>query len=122
MSSLRVARSVLRTRPTYLAPIVQRRGYADVASDKIQLSLTLPHQVCYIPSCQAIGDDQLTLQSQSTNQPMCMSSPKLAISTSNFEGSTNIPQRAGQHPRRERRHGRPREPRPFRRAAQAWLD
>ncbi|KAG8623438.1 hypothetical protein KVT40_008414 [Elsinoe batatas] len=47
MSSLRVARSVLRARPTAFKPIVARRGYADVAADKIQLSLALPHQSIY---------------------------------------------------------------------------
>lgn len=28
------------------APAVLRRSYADVASDKIQLNLALPHQAC----------------------------------------------------------------------------
>jgi len=47
MSALRlVARSALRSRPSVFraAPLL-RRGYADVAPDKIQLSLALPHQV-----------------------------------------------------------------------------
>lgn len=46
MNSLRVARSALRARPSAIraAPPL-RRGYADVAPDKIQLTLALPHQV-----------------------------------------------------------------------------
>lgn len=46
MNSLRVARSALRARPTAFRAPLQQRGYADVASDKIRLSLALPHQVC----------------------------------------------------------------------------
>lgn len=46
MNSLRVARAALRVRPTAFAAPLARRGYADVASDKIKLSLALPHQVC----------------------------------------------------------------------------
>jgi len=51
MSAIRIARTALRAAPTSFRPAVQRRGYADVASDKIQLSLTLPHQVgkCLAP-------------------------------------------------------------------------
>lgn len=45
MNSLRVARSVARARPTAFRAPLQRRSYADVAADKIQLSLALPHQV-----------------------------------------------------------------------------
>lgn len=45
MNSFRVARAALRVRPTAFAAPLARRGYADVASDKIQLSLSLPHQV-----------------------------------------------------------------------------
>lgn len=45
MSSLRIARAALRARPAAIARPVMRRGYADVASDKIKLSLALPHQV-----------------------------------------------------------------------------
>ncbi|KAF2087717.1 epsilon subunit of F1F0-ATP synthase N-terminal domain-containing protein [Saccharata proteae CBS 121410] len=49
MSSLRVARTALRAaRPAaFRAPIVQRRGYAEAASDKLKLSLSLPHQAIY---------------------------------------------------------------------------
>ncbi|KAI5207727.1 hypothetical protein E4T39_01715 [Aureobasidium subglaciale] len=45
MNSFRVARAALRVRPTAFAAPLARRGYADVAADKIQLSLALPHQV-----------------------------------------------------------------------------
>jgi hypothetical protein len=45
MSSLRIARAALRARPAAIARPLQRRGYAEVASDKIKLSLALPHQV-----------------------------------------------------------------------------
>jgi F-type H+-transporting ATPase subunit delta len=43
MNAFRIARAA---RPAFNAfRTVQRRGYADVAPDKIQLSLALPHQV-----------------------------------------------------------------------------
>lgn len=45
MSSLRIARAALRARPAAISRPLQRRGYADVASDKIKLSLALPHSV-----------------------------------------------------------------------------
>jgi F-type H+-transporting ATPase subunit delta len=45
MSSLRIARAALRARPAAICRPLQRRGYADVTSDKIKLSLALPHQV-----------------------------------------------------------------------------
>lgn len=46
MNSFRVARTAFRAaRPAFRAPIVQRRGYAEAASDKLKLSLALPHQV-----------------------------------------------------------------------------
>ncbi|KAF2109689.1 ATP synthase [Lophiotrema nucula] len=47
MSSLRIARAALQVRPAAIARPLQRRGYADVASDKIKLSLALPHQAIY---------------------------------------------------------------------------
>ncbi|KAI5247265.1 hypothetical protein E4T43_02219 [Aureobasidium subglaciale] len=47
MNSFRVARAALRVRPTAFAAPLARRGYADVAADKIQLSLALPHQAIY---------------------------------------------------------------------------
>ena len=48
MNSLRVARAAIRSRPA--ASTLQRaskRTYADVAPDKIRLSLALPHQSIY---------------------------------------------------------------------------
>jgi F-type H+-transporting ATPase subunit delta len=45
MNSLRIARAAVRARPAAIARPLQRRGYAEVASDKIKLSLALPHQV-----------------------------------------------------------------------------
>ncbi|KAF2756583.1 epsilon subunit of F1F0-ATP synthase N-terminal domain-containing protein [Pseudovirgaria hyperparasitica] len=47
MNSLRVARAVSRVRPTAFRAPIQRRGYAEVASDKIKLSLALPHQAIF---------------------------------------------------------------------------
>ena len=45
MNSLRVARVAARIRQsTFVAPL-QRRSYADAVSDKIKLTLALPHQV-----------------------------------------------------------------------------
>jgi F-type H+-transporting ATPase subunit delta len=48
MNSVRVARLALRARPSTLRAPLQRRGYADAVSDKIKLTLALPHQVCQI--------------------------------------------------------------------------
>lgn len=45
MSSVRIARAALRARSVAVARPIQRRGYADAVSDKIKLSLALPHQV-----------------------------------------------------------------------------
>ncbi|KAI0180274.1 ATP synthase delta chain [Hypoxylon sp. FL1284] len=50
MNTLRVARTALRARPAAMRlPVqpLQRRGYAEAASDKIKLSLSLPHQSIY---------------------------------------------------------------------------
>ncbi|EME87700.1 uncharacterized protein MYCFIDRAFT_54841 [Pseudocercospora fijiensis CIRAD86] len=48
MQSLRVARTALRASQTaFKAAPALRRGYADVAPDKIQLTLALPHQAIY---------------------------------------------------------------------------
>ncbi|KAB5570077.1 mitochondrial ATP synthase-like protein delta chain [Coniochaeta sp. 2T2.1] len=47
MNSLRVARAALRVRPTAIRAPLQRRGYAEAVSDKIKLSLTLPHQAIF---------------------------------------------------------------------------
>ncbi|KAI9877398.1 MAG: delta subunit of the central stalk of mitochondrial F1F0 ATP synthase, atp16 [Pleopsidium flavum] len=45
MNSFRIARTALRARPAAVRTPLQRRGYADAVSDKIKLSLALPHQV-----------------------------------------------------------------------------
>ncbi|CAK1355577.1 ATP synthase subunit delta, mitochondrial [Cercospora beticola] len=48
MNSLRIARGALKAaKPAFRAAPALRRGYADVASDKIQLTLALPHQAIY---------------------------------------------------------------------------
>ncbi|MCJ1307837.1 delta subunit of the central stalk of mitochondrial F1F0 ATP synthase, atp16 [Agyrium rufum] len=47
MNSLRIARAAARVRPTAVRPAFQRRGYADAVSDKITLTLALPHQSIY---------------------------------------------------------------------------
>ena len=43
--SLRISRAATRIRPSALRLPLQRRGYADPVSDKIKLTLALPHQV-----------------------------------------------------------------------------
>jgi hypothetical protein len=45
MSAFRLSRPLLRSRPLALRSLTQRRGYAEEISDKIKLSLSLPHQV-----------------------------------------------------------------------------
>ena len=45
MSALRLSRAALRARPAAAFKPIQRRGYAEAVSDKIKLSLALPHQV-----------------------------------------------------------------------------
>ncbi|KAK4199018.1 putative atp synthase [Triangularia verruculosa] len=47
MNSLRIARAAVRARPALLRAPIQRRGYAEAVSDKIKLSLSLPHQSVY---------------------------------------------------------------------------
>ncbi|KAK4247725.1 putative atp synthase [Corynascus novoguineensis] len=47
MNSLRIARAALRARPAAIRAPLQRRGYAEAVSDKIKLSLSLPHQSIY---------------------------------------------------------------------------
>ncbi|GAB7345405.1 hypothetical protein MBLNU457_3744t1 [Dothideomycetes sp. NU457] len=47
MNSFRVASAALRARSSAFTPAIARRGYADVASDKIRLSLALPHRAVY---------------------------------------------------------------------------
>ena len=46
MTSIRLSRAALRARFAVGIRPVQRRGYADAVSDKIKLSLALPHSVC----------------------------------------------------------------------------
>ena len=50
MSSLRLFRIAARA-PSSIGcrNAFQRRGYADAVSDKIKLTLALPHQVPYLP-------------------------------------------------------------------------
>lgn len=45
MNALRVARAAARARPSGVRLPLQRRAYADAVSDKIKLTLALPHQV-----------------------------------------------------------------------------
>ena len=47
MNTARVARAALKARPTAFRAPLQKRTYADVAPDKIRLSLALPHQSIY---------------------------------------------------------------------------
>ncbi|GAB7358471.1 hypothetical protein MBLNU230_g2535t1 [Neophaeotheca triangularis] len=49
MNSLRVARAALKTAPALRTGSagLAKRGYAEVANDKIRLSLALPHQSIY---------------------------------------------------------------------------
>lgn len=47
MSSIRFARAALRARPAAFRVPIQRRTYAEAVSDKLKLSLALPHQVRY---------------------------------------------------------------------------
>ncbi|KIV77223.1 ATP synthase subunit delta, mitochondrial [Exophiala sideris] len=47
MSALRLSRAALRARSAVALKPIQRRGYADAVSDKIKLSLALPHQSIY---------------------------------------------------------------------------
>ena len=49
MNSLRVARAATRIRAPPARLIPQRRGYAEAVSDKIKLTLALPHQVLTPP-------------------------------------------------------------------------
>ena len=45
MNALRVARTIARARPYHSVQQIQKRGYADPVTDKIKLTLALPHQV-----------------------------------------------------------------------------
>ncbi|MCJ1243100.1 delta subunit of the central stalk of mitochondrial F1F0 ATP synthase, atp16 [Trapelia coarctata] len=47
MNSLRIVRAAALVRPSAVRSPLQRRGYADAVSDKIKLTLALPHQSIY---------------------------------------------------------------------------
>lgn len=86
MSSLRIARATSRFIPTATRLNSQRRGYADAVSDKIQLTLALPHQVPTSPDSPAhpaasfslCPADTFLIFSLSTNPQMCMCKPHVA--------------------------------------------
>lgn len=102
MNSVRVARVALRARPVALKTL-QKRGYADAVSDKIKLSLALPHQVCRCARAWRIhsaATRTMVLTAFAGNLPI--------------EGC-----RSGQYPSRVRRDGRSRKPRSIDRATKA---
>ena len=47
MNSFRIARAAFRGHISAIRKPLQRRGYADAVSDKIKLTLALPHQVSH---------------------------------------------------------------------------
>lgn len=51
MNSLRIARAAIRVESTFIRKPMLRRGYADAVSDKLKLTLTLPHQVLNPLNC-----------------------------------------------------------------------
>ncbi|PLB41455.1 F1F0 ATP synthase subunit delta [Aspergillus candidus] len=61
MSSLRFARAALRARPAAFGAPFQRRGYAEAVSDKLKLSLVLPHQTIF----QSTGVVQVNIPAES---------------------------------------------------------
>ena len=73
MSAFRVARSALRLRPSSFRAPVQTRSYADVASDKIKLSLTLPHEVRRFLRSSSWFFVNSLLYRPFSKAPMCMS-------------------------------------------------
>jgi hypothetical protein len=86
MSSMRLSRAALRARSAVIIKPIQRRGYADAVSDKIKLSLALPHSVraqasvkCsetlhLLKKCASDGYWlMLRISRLSTNLPMCTS-------------------------------------------------
>jgi hypothetical protein len=85
MSALRIARSALRARPAAIARPIQRRGYAEVASDKIKLSLALPHQVRTARACRIskMALERSFLQKKNADQLLRRpsSSPRMCTST-----------------------------------------
>ena len=83
MNSLRIARAASRLRPLPVRLSVQRRSYADAVSDKIKLTLALPHQVRLQSFyCNDVTLKQLLIlscSSQSTSPQMCMFSWLMSI-------------------------------------------
>ena len=76
MSSLRLARATARLRPLPICLRAQRRNYAEAVSDKIKLTLALPHQVSFPKlSIRNVFGYLLIYHSPFTSQPMCMSCP-----------------------------------------------
>lgn len=106
MNTARVARAAIRARPTAFRALLQRRTYADVAPDKIQLSLALPHQSIY-KSQDVYVSIQTTLKKSKDRAER------------RVEANTVVTQRPGQHSRRVRRNGYPRAARPIHRAIEA---
>lgn len=82
MNFLRIARATARFIPTATRPNLQSRGYADAVSDKIQLTLALPHQVPTSPDLTTLPilqrsfplslADSFLIYSLFTNLQMCM--------------------------------------------------
>lgn len=59
MNALRITRAAARTRIVPKSLALQKRGYAEAVSDKIKLTLALPHQVRDAPpdrSLDALAD------------------------------------------------------------------
>ena len=92
MNTLRLARAAARSYPIATSSRFQRRGYADAVSDKIKLTLALPHQVrCPCPLSQLICMNNLTSLvniayvscscSPYTNLQMCMCLPALDLAS-----------------------------------------
>ncbi|KAG8526900.1 uncharacterized protein KY384_008329 [Bacidia gigantensis] len=65
MNVIRITRAAARARPSISRIASQRRGYADPVSDKIQLTLALPHQSIY-KSTDFLHLGNLTVADQST--------------------------------------------------------
>jgi hypothetical protein len=70
MISVRIARAVARTRPAAVRLPLQRRGYADAVSDKIKLTLALPHQVLKIFHCVAGSSEVYVPSLKLTQRPV----------------------------------------------------
>jgi hypothetical protein len=94
MSSLRLSRAALRARPAAILNHVQRRGYADAVSDKIKLSLALPHQVCLFsdgssPAKGTLRASQNTNTSSTLTFFLCSLSISPLMCTFTLSGSYN---------------------------------